>query len=111
VKLTDLQPEWIDWQGRHGIGMTIKCMTGHCTGRQWILFANPLDGGPAWEGQCVQLMFDMAKDKEAFGPVYDRPCGQVRWKRIGEAFESMSLQPSINAHECGHLTLTNGVFG
>ncbi len=117
IKLISLNPRWIDFKDRKGLGITMDCMAGHCAGRLWILFDNPLDGGPAYEDNCVQLMMDIfeTEDPEQYdGAIKDRPCGKVRWVRSGETFETLTLKgrpgrpPSIDAHECGHLTLTNG---
>lgn len=110
-RLTDFDPQWIEWEGRKGIGLTMKCAAGHCTGRMWCLFANPLDGGPAYDKDCIVLMFahyEKIGDEQRQGPVMDRGCGQTRWARTGETFESLSLSPSLNMHDCGHFTITNG---
>jgi hypothetical protein len=89
VRLVDLEPKWIDRNGRTGLGVIFNCMIGHCCGRIRIYFTNPLDGGPAW-------------------PVDDQ--NSHRWTRTGDSFETLSMTPSVNADVCGHLTLTDGVF-
>lgn len=115
LRLIDLDPQWINHGERRGLGVRFRCMAGHCEGYQWILFANPLDGGPAYDGKCYQLMSDLSDKIQAETGHYifgkDRPCDPCRWTRTGEDFATMSMSPSVNAHECGHLTLTNGVFG
>jgi hypothetical protein len=113
MKLTDLDPSWIDHGGRRGIGVRFRCMVpGHCSGYLWILFANPLDGGPAWEGESFKLILEKRDEEGQYEKYkYDRPCGTCRWRRTGDNFATMSMSPSVNAHCCGHLTLTNGVFG
>lgn len=112
MKLTDLDPGWIDFNDRKGLGIKFKCMTGHCQGYQWILFANPLDGGEPYKERCFQLMLDIAiQGGDDCPKKYDRPCDQCRWHRIGDNFETLTMTPSVNAYECGHLTLTNGIFG
>lgn len=113
IRLVDLDPSFIDFGERRGIGVRFRCMAGHCRGYQWILFANPLDGGPAWGGKCFELILDIrdAGGEEQFEKYkFDRPCDQSRWQRSGDDFATMSMTPSVDAHECGHLTLTNGVF-
>lgn len=112
MRLVDLDPSWIDHGDRRGIGVRFRCMTGHCKGYLWILFANPIDGGPAYEGESFRLILDIRdqSDEQDEKYKYDRPCGKCRWQRIGEGFATMSMAPSVDAHECGHLTLTNGVF-
>lgn len=117
VRLTDLHPAWIDHGERKGLGVAFDCMVGHhrfeekdvpCVIRNWILFANPLDGGEAWSGHSRTLIVALNPDgcdTEIAG------CGTSRWTRTGDTFENLSMTPSVNAHVCGHLTLTNGVFG
>lgn len=112
VKLTDLKPEWIDHGDRKGIGIAIGCLIGThdgkpCEIRNYILFANPLDGGPAWPGNSRSLLLTMLGPEEQ---VNARSCGECRWKRTGDTFETLSTTPSWDAHQCGHMTLTDGVF-
>ena len=110
-RLIDFDPKWIDTKDRKGLGLKMKCEQKHCDGYLWILFANPLDGGPAYDKDCFDLMYDFyefTKDPQIEGPVHDRPCGKVRWTRTGEIFDTLSLLPSVNAHQCGHFTITNG---
>jgi hypothetical protein len=109
VRLADLRPEWIDHEGRRGIGIRFDCMTGHCNGKCWVLFVNPLDGGEAWKGSGIKLMHNYL-EKSGFAGRMDRPCHLTRWKRTGDRFESMSMSPSVNAWKCGHYTLLNGVW-
>ena len=92
MKLTNLHPEWIDGHvpmtsdgggplpplgtnARRGIGMICDCPCGKCDpedgGRLYVPFANPLDGGPEHEA--------------------NRPA----WRRTGETFAAMTLEPSI----------------
>lgn len=114
-KLVDLHPQWIDLPElkRHGLGVAFDCMVGlhhgkPCTIRNWILFANPLDGGPPWPGESrglIVLLNPEGTDGEISG------CGTSRWQRTGETFDTLSMTPSVNAHTCGHYTLTKGVFG
>jgi hypothetical protein len=116
MKLTTLNPSWIDHGDRKGIGIAFDCMVGShqfqgksvpCTIRNWILFANPLDGGPAWPGDSRSLIvaiFPDGTDGQVAG------CGTCRWNRSGDTFESLSMTPSVNANACGHMTLTSGEF-
>ncbi len=112
-RLSDFDPAWIDdpATGRTGIGVSFRCVMGHCSGRMWCLFSNPLDGGNAHEGDCFSLMFEhyeRTNDGQRQGPIHDRGCGQVRWQRSGETFETLSLTPSVDAHQCGHFVLKEG---
>lgn len=93
VRLVDIGPRWINYGDRKGVGISFECMARHCGGRIRVLFANPLDGGQAWP------------DDEQHGG------GPYRWHRSGETFETLSMTPSVDADVCGHMTLTNGVFG
>lgn len=82
MKLLDLKPKFVGSGGegiedasgnpvphRHGIGLMMNCPCG-CGSKLFVPFRNPLDGLPG------------------------EPCG-ARWTREGEAFETMTLSPSI----------------
>jgi len=117
MRLVDLEPAWLhhvaaDGTRRDGVGLTLRCMTGHCHGRLWIQFANPLDGGPALAQNMLQDVRQSAvrsDDPNEWERIRDdRDCGPHRWERTGETFETLSMRPSVDAHECGHFTLTDG---
>jgi len=86
VKLTDLNPRWIGAGGsgvtqngqpvprREGVGVMFNCPCGkHGDDNPvYVPFANPLDGGPA----------------------YDPKPGRG-WQRTGDTFETLTLTPSI----------------
>ena len=93
MRLTDLQPRLLHSGGdgvarvdtgqpvprREGVGMTLLCPCG-CGMRFALLFENPLDGGPGLED------------------------GGARWRRTGDTFETMTLNPSVLRSEprgCG----------
>ena len=121
IRLVDLNPAWIDLPAdlgsnrpaRHGLGVAydpmvpVKSSMGAY--RLWTLFANPLDGGPAWPGNSRSLILLLNPD-----PADVRwlivGCGTIRWQCTGNTFETLSMTPSVDAHEFGHMTLTNGVF-
>lgn len=115
VRLVDLHPGWIDHGDRKGLGVIFSCMVGNhrgpngdqpCKIRNFILFANPLDGGAAWPGDSEELLQLVYPDDHwNIGS-----CGTDRWTRTGDNFESLSMTPSVNAHSCGHLWLTAGEF-
>lgn len=96
VRLIDLDPRWVGAGGegiynadgtpaeeRHGVGLSFLCPCEACkakrTGnpdedfhlRHFVAFANPLDGKP---------------------PLHDE---RHRWQRVGDAFDVLSLTPSI----------------
>lgn len=121
-KLTDFAPQWIDHAGRRGLGLFMTSPV-NPKWRLCVLFANPLDGGPAWLGESRDLLAVMfpvqtepgkpdAKgrwdgDVDAEGR-WLMACGSFRWQRTGDTFESLSLSPSVDAHNMGHFTITNG---
>jgi hypothetical protein len=118
--LIDLNPAWIDHGARRGLGIAFDCMVGDhhgkkCPIRNWILFANPLDGGPPFEGNSRMLMMQKGQ-ADSLGLVDGKEifdisgCGESRWTRTGDTFETLSMSPSVNAFSCGHFTLTAGVF-
>lgn len=78
IKLTELEPRWWSTQsGRHGQGINFLCP--RCREEYiGVAFKNPVDGGsPA-------------------------PNCKYYWIRIGDSFESLTLQPSIDATIYGH---------
>lgn len=117
-RLTDFDPQWIDLGDRRGLGFICRCTTGHCDGYNVVLLANPLDGGPPFAGDSWALLDELLELPGFVG--YDgkglrrlvRGCGAYRWQRDPKTstFEDLSLTPSVNAHECGHFTVTNGAW-
>lgn len=109
MKLVDLQPHWIQihsWDAPDGTqyfhylgsdrnkreapgGVTFICPV-HRTHRLAVWFENPADGLPP--------------ERSA----------EHRWHREGTTFETLSLQPSVNAQvanpTCWHGFITNGVI-
>lgn len=105
MKLVDLNPKWVGAGGegvfrkdpatgvlwptpeRHGIGVSFDCPCGKACLRAFVAFSNPLDGGGA----------------------HISP-GQPTWERKGEAFETLTLTPSIQRLDnCRwHGFITNG---
>jgi hypothetical protein len=81
-KLLDLSPRWLTIEsGRKGMGISFRCP--HCQERNAIMFENPLDEGP--------------------------PAGNgTLWKRYGDTFENLSLEPSINVKGHWHGFIKNG---
>lgn len=115
MRLTDLEPKWIDLGDRHGLGILWRCQTGHCQGHNATLFANPLDGGPPFDGDTWRLLDELLKVPGLIGYEDEsnlrklvRGCGMFRWQRTGDTFDTLSLTPSVNAHDCGHFFITAG---
>lgn len=48
MRLEELEPKWWAAPGRHGQGVVFRCP---CCRKDWlcVAFANPVDGGPAWD--------------------------------------------------------------
>lgn len=91
MRLADLEPKWIEKGGRVvGVRFLCPCCTGPYLA---VLFANPPDGGPAHPD-----------DASAPGNNEGR-----RWQRSGEAFDTLSLSPSVDASPAHwHGFITNG---
>ena len=105
MKLTELNPRWVGYGGesvsdangnpiprREGIGIILDCPCGKCGeyGQLAVFFKNPLDGKSS--------------------PITDN---RALWDRTGDAFETLTLKPSIlrstNRGGCGwHGFITNG---
>lgn len=108
MKLVDLNPEWIDLDNRKGLGFLLSCPKQHCKASSVIFFANPLDDGPAFEGDAFKELVAIKlipNDRQLF-----RGCGPFRWNRDPKTktFETLTLSPSVNAHECGHYHIIKG---
>jgi hypothetical protein len=81
VRLVELDPGWfVTDEGRRGMGITFLCP---CCRIQHlrIWFANPIDGGPP-----------------AAPGVFPLP----RWKRSGDTFDTLTIEPSIDCSKFGH---------
>lgn len=77
MRLTELEPRWLNIGGRSGMGITFLCPC--CRSERLpILFENPLDGGAPEAGV------------------------RTRWTRTGNTFETLTLTPSIDARNSGH---------
>lgn len=85
VKLVDLEPVWIERQGRV-VGVRFYCPKNdgdgpHCDGHSvCVLFSNPPDGGAAHPD-----------DSSSPGNSAGR-----RWLRTGSTFDDLTLSPSVD---------------
>lgn len=84
MKLSELEPRWCSEQPsitgaprRRGMGMSFLCPV-HRDHRLAVAFVNPVDGGAAMTGH------------------------RYLWQREGEAFETMTLGPSVDASGHNH---------
>ena len=89
-RLVDLNPAWVDFEDRHGLGIFFNCMVGShhgalCTYRNMILFKNSLDGKDPFPGEsrALILLLFPEPDEERWNIV---GCGTFRWERIGGNF-------------------------
>lgn len=74
--LTDLDPRWVEHDGRDGLGVSFRCPGCSIDHRIAVFFANPLDDG-------------------------DQLPGMLGWQRIGDTFETLTLTPSIRIYDHG----------
>lgn len=100
MRLTELKPAFVGAGGpgisnsdgspvpeRTGIGLIFDCPCGKCNTRAFVAFENPLDGGVPHISK-----------------------GQPTWQRIGDTFDTITLEPSIlRVGGCGwHGYIRNG---
>jgi hypothetical protein len=97
IRLAELSPEWLPWQGRDKCGIRFRCPCDECGGAGAMIvvwFENPVDGGPTVPEMPYETETGLSS----------------RWNRFGETFETLSLSPSIDASISGHWHgfVTNG---
>lgn len=103
MRLVDLEPRWWAEHGRHGQGVSFLCP--HCIlakspnpnpQRLGVAFANPLDAG----APC-NLGVEANLQRVHEHGMFDVPPG-FHWKRKGDTFEELTLEPSVNCEASGH---------
>lgn len=101
MRLIHYNPQWLNLGERFGLGITMECLnhSGHLSA---ILFSNPVDGGPPFQGSSWNQMLELV------GSQLFRGCGDFRWERKGDTFETLTLLPSVNMHSCGHFNIESG---
>lgn len=82
-RLVELNPSWISALERIGVGIRFDNPRGVGTVR--VLFSNPLDGGPP-----------LPNDEH-----YPSNNAGVRWLRLGETFDQLTVRPSIKEDDDG----------
>ena len=99
MRLTELDPRW--WgDGHRELGVSFLCP--HCRSvRLGIAFANPRDGGPPSPIVSDNGMPKCIRDHVHEQGTFDVPPGFL-WQRTGDAFDTMSLTPSVDASKSGH---------
>jgi hypothetical protein len=122
VRLGDLDPKFWATPGRRGQGIVFLCP--HCRRAYLcVAFANPLDGGPAWDigtherrpiSQLWDVLYGPRVDGRYVGAVLQPgtevvPPGHL-WTRTGESFDDLTLMPSVDASKagCWHGFVANG---
>lgn len=107
MKLIDLHPVWFAEPGRVKQGIVFDCPC--CLGKPMkerarlaVAFANPLDGGPVFPIHNQGILWDALvwNVGDTAHPVIVPP--GVHWERRGNAFEIMTLRPSIDASDARH---------
>ena len=95
MRLTELNPRWLsfpDGAGRQGVSFDCPCCRGVRLG---VFFVNPLDG-PAVD---LKELHRARMDDPVLNDVH---VGRVLWRRAGDGFEDLTLDPSIDASGFGH---------
>lgn len=102
--------------------MVFQCP--HCR-KVWlcVAFANPIDGGPPFDigtgerrpwRRLWHILYGDLKDPAVLGRVIPKGIAVVppgtHWTRTGEAFDVLSLAPSVDASRSGHWhgSISNG---
>lgn len=83
MRLTDLQPVWLT-DGPGIVGVLFNCPCAKCRGdgcKLGVRFANPTNGVPPTPNDEARVANNRGR----------------RWVRIGDSFETLSIQPSIDA--------------
>lgn len=97
MRLLDLSPRWFDvpGTGTDKDGVTFLCP--HCREvRLAVQFANPVDAEP----KPLMSNKDQRRHVHDLG-TFDVPPGTL-WGRTGETFETLTLNPSVDASQAGH---------
>lgn len=104
MKLTELNPRWCAVAGRRGQGITFDCP--HCRrARLVVFFANPIDGGeplPHERRRGSGALEVLTAEHDAAPKGFDIVPPGFHWRRSGDAFETLSLTPSVDASAAGH---------
>lgn len=104
MKLTDLDPRWFDVPGvgTDKDGVTFLCPCKTCLAnpekqtRLAVQFANPIGCAPK------PLMTFQEKHHHVHElKTFEVPPGFL-WKRTGEDFETLTIEPSVDASASGH---------
>jgi hypothetical protein len=118
MRLADLDPKWWAESGRRGQGIVFLCP--HCRASViCVAFANPLDGGAPWDvgtekrrpiSKLWALLYGdlyVPAERGTVRPGAVLPVGAacippgVLWRRAGETFETLTLNPSVDASRAG----------
>jgi hypothetical protein len=99
MRLTDLNPKWILptslWSSPDPYYVAIKFDCPHCRTQRLVCFFEPPIDPSGLKAKYGWSEFDKDKPK---------------WKRRGDTFETLTLEPSVNFDSTGHFHghITNG---
>lgn len=93
MKLTDLDPKWIEREGRR-IGMIFRCP--HCQKCYLSCIWEPM---PIFPDQYDTFLAMLGEDE---GPQTVPSKPSAPWTRVGDDFVVLSVTPSIDASDSGH---------
>lgn len=126
MKLVELEPHWLEYQGRR-VGLMFRCP--HCPPtpkRQWLsCFFEPagsfpktgdgyldgyMNGDRALFGAALKATGDIEWRRTAEEVISCKHA--IAWTRAGDDFASISITPSIDASRAGHWHgfVTNGAI-
>jgi hypothetical protein len=114
MRLTELSPRWCaEYNAPPDAKQGVSFLCPHCkVTRLAIFFAPTICGREPVDIKLVhkqQILSD--QDPQHVGHLADEHVGRIVWTRVnGETFDTLSLQPSIDASAwgCWHGHITNG---
>jgi hypothetical protein len=106
VKLTELEPHWVaEYNAPADAKQGVSFLCPHCRGlRLAVFFDVPICGRAPVDIKAVH------RQQSDDGHLNDHHIGRTLWHREGESFETLTLQPSVDASHFGHWHgfITNG---
>ena len=96
MRLVDLEPHWLEWEGRR-VGIMLKCPHCQTTWLSCFFEQMPVLNGGKEPNQFA--LFEKIVD-DAHEVV---PCRKdFAWTRDGDDFATMTIKPSLDASASGH---------
>lgn len=118
MRLAELNPQWLEKRGER-VGIMFRCP--HCRGVWltcfWVgmrIWGDEVDEPGRWEGQMgyIRRKLDELKEPD-FAESNVVPCAALlAWTKTGDTFDTISLQPSLDASASGHWhgSISNGAI-